>query len=70
MEKRKRRSFSPEFKNDAACLVLDQDYSYAEASRALEVHENTLRIWVKQLESKRIGITPRTKSLNNWQHNL
>ena len=67
MEKRKRRSFSPEFKNDAACLVLDQDYSYAEASRALEVLENTLRIWVKQLESERIGITPKSKALSPEQ---
>ena len=51
MEKRKRWSFNSEFKNDTACLVLDQDYSYAEASREVDVHENTLRIRVEQLES-------------------
>jgi transposase len=37
---RKRRSFTPEFKQETACLVLDQGYSIAEASRSLNVGEN------------------------------
>ncbi len=34
---RKRRSFSTEFKQEAATLVLDQGYSIAAASRSLDV---------------------------------
>ena len=30
---KQRRTFSPEFKRDAADLVLKQDYSFIEASR-------------------------------------
>ncbi|MBS3804854.1 MAG: transposase [Oleiphilaceae bacterium] len=40
---RKPRSFTPEFKQGTACLVLDQGYTVAEASRALNVGENALR---------------------------
>jgi transposase len=61
--RRQRRSFSPEFKHDAASLVLDQGYSMAEAGRAVDVHENTLRKWVQQLESERGGNTPKSKAL-------
>jgi transposase len=39
----KRRSFTPDFKQEAAFLVLDQGYSIAEASRSLDVGENALR---------------------------
>ncbi|XKG95554.1 transposase [Marinospirillum sp.] len=34
---KKRRSFSPEFKQEAASLVLDQDYTFAQASRSLGI---------------------------------
>ncbi len=44
---RKRRTFSPEFKKEAACLVLDQGYSIAQASTSLGVGESALRRWVK-----------------------
>ena len=45
---RKRRSFTPEFKQEAACLVLDQGYSVIEACRALNIGESALRRWVKR----------------------
>lgn len=32
---RQRRTFSPEFKQQATCLVLDQGYSHMEASRSV-----------------------------------
>ncbi|MEZ8029321.1 transposase, partial [Enterovibrio norvegicus] len=50
---RQRRSFSAEFKLEAACLVIDQGYSIAEASRSLNVGETGLRRWVTQLEQER-----------------
>ena|SRR5690625_5209310 len=55
---RKRRTFTPEFKREAARLVLDQGYSIAEASTSLGVVDSVLRRWVKQLSEERQGITP------------
>jgi transposase len=43
---RKRRSFTPEeFIQEAVCLVLDQGYTIAEASRSLNVDKSALRRW-------------------------
>ncbi|OFC72752.1 transposase [Alteromonas confluentis] len=68
--KRQRRSFSPEFKHDSASLVVDQGYSMTEASRAVDVHENTLRKWVRQLEAERGGSTPKSKALTPEQQRI
>lgn len=68
--RRQRRSFSLEFKQDAASLVLDQGYSLVEAGRTVYVHENTLRKWVKQLESERNGNTPIAKALTPDQQRI
>ncbi|WP_153016081.1 transposase, partial [Pseudomonas syringae] len=46
---KQRRTFSPEFKREAADLVLKQDYSFIEASRSLGVGESALRRWVDQV---------------------
>lgn len=54
----KKPSFSPEFKEEAACLVLDKGYSIKEASEAMGVSNSALRAWVKQLQGERNGITP------------
>lgn len=54
----RRRSFTREFKLDAAGLVLDQGYSVREACQAMDVGETALRRWVKQLEQERHGVTP------------
>jgi len=53
-----RRYFSPEFKRESACLILDQGYSIAEACAAVGVGETALRRWVSQLKAERGGITP------------
>lgn len=44
-----RRSFSREFKVEAVRLVRERGVSVARAARDLDVHENLLRKWVKQL---------------------
>ena len=67
---RKRRSFTPEFKQEAACLVLDQGYTVTEASRSLDVGENALRRWVKQLSEERGGVTPKSKALTPEQQRI
>jgi len=66
----KRRTFSPEFKREAADLVLNQSYSYPEACEALGVGETALRRWVSQLSSERSGITPKTKALTPEQQQI
>jgi len=67
---RKRRSFTPEFKQEAACLVLDQGYSVIEACRALNIGESALRRWVKQLSEERVGVTPKSKALTPEQQRI
>ena len=68
--KRNRRSFTTEFKHEAACLVLDQGYSIPEASRSLDVGETALRRWVKQLQAERGGVTPQSKAMTADQQKI
>jgi transposase len=44
-----RRKFSREFKVEAVRLVRERGVSAAQAARDLDVHENVLRKWVKEL---------------------
>lgn len=67
---KKRRSFTPEFKQEAACLVLDQGYSISEASRSLDVSENVLRRWARQLKDERQGVTPKSRALTPEQQRI
>ena len=59
---RKRRSFSPEFKQEAASLVLDQGYTIPQASVSLGIGESAIRRWVNQLTEERDGVTPKAVS--------
>lgn len=59
---KRRRTFTPEFKREAACLVLDQGYSHIEAALLLSLVESALRRWVSQLQEERNGITPTSKA--------
>lgn len=67
---RRRRTFSAEFKHDAAALVLDQGYSMTEASKSLDVGTGTLRRWVSQLRAERGGETPKAKALTPEQREI
>ena len=67
---RQRRTFSTEFKHDAALLVLDQGYSVGEASRSLGIGETALRRWVYQLRIERDGGTPKSKALTPEQQKI
>jgi len=44
-----RRKFSREFKLEAVRLVKDRGVAVAQAARDLDLHENVLRKWVRQL---------------------
>ena len=46
-----RRKFSREFKVEAVRLVRERGVSVAQAGRDLDVHENVLRKWVKEISS-------------------
>ena len=67
---RKRRSFTPEFKQEAASLVLDQGYTIPQASTSLGVGESAIRRWVQQLTEEREGITPMGKALTPEQRRI
>lgn len=67
---RQRRTFPPEFKREAAGLVLDQGYSLTEAARSLDLVESALRRWVNQLQSERGGATPASKALPPEQQKI
>ena len=64
---KQRRSFSSEFKREAADLVLKQNYSYIEASRSLGIGESALRRWVDQIQKEHKGVTPQSKALTPEQ---
>lgn len=67
---KQRRSFTPEFKREAASLVLDQGYSCIEAARSLGLVESALRRWVNQLQAERGGVTPASKALTPEQQRI
>ncbi|GKW41802.1 hypothetical protein PEC301879_16600 [Pectobacterium carotovorum subsp. carotovorum] len=55
MTGRNRRNFSPEFRLEAAQLVLDQLYTVA---IAMNVGKSTMDKWVRQLKEERAGKSP------------
>lgn len=62
--------FYPEFKREAASLVLDQGYSHIEAARSLGLVESALRRRVSQLQQERGGVTPTSKALTPEQQKI
>lgn len=67
MTKKIRRTFSAEFKLEAAQLVLDQDYTVIEASEAMNVGKSTMDKWVRQLNTERKGITTKATPMTPEQ---
>ncbi len=67
---RSRPTYSIEFKNDAACLVLDKGYTLSEGCKAVGVGDTALRRWVNQLRVERNGITPKSKAMTAEQKKI
>ncbi|MDO6443457.1 IS3 family transposase [Marinobacter sp. 2_MG-2023] len=67
---RKRRSFSPEFKQEAASLVLDQGHTIPQASVSLGIGASAIRRWVNQLTEERDGVTLKGKALTPEQRRI
>lgn len=53
-----KRRYSAEFKQEAASLVLDQNYTVADACEAMGIGQTAMRRWVDQLRLERDGVTP------------
>lgn len=53
-----RRQFSREFKLEAVKLVKERGVSIAQASRDLDVHENVLRKWVRDVTTDPVHAFP------------
>lgn len=53
-----RPTFSPEYRLNAAQLVVDQNYSVNEAAQAMNVGKSTMDKWVRQLRAERAGKSP------------
>ncbi|MCV8380944.1 IS3 family transposase [Escherichia coli] len=58
MNKKTKRTFTPEFRLECAQLIVDKGYSYRQASEAMNVGSTTLESWVRQLRRERQGTTP------------
>ena len=48
----RRRTFSREFKREAVRLVTERGVAVAQAAKDLDVHENVLRKWVRELREE------------------
>lgn len=60
----------PEFKRNAAPLVLDQSYSHVDACRPVGVAESVLRRWVDQLQLERRCVTAQSTALTPEQQRI
>ncbi len=67
---RKRRTFTTEFKCEAASLVLDKGYSVPEAAKSLGLGETAVRRWAQQLEEERNGGTPTVRAMTPEQQRI
>ena len=59
MKTRPKRNYSPEFRLEAAQLVVDQNYTVREAADAMSVGYSTMDKWVRQLRQERNGEIPK-----------
>ena len=56
----KKRNFSPEFRLEAAQLVVDQGYTVKAACDAMGVGKSTMEYWVRRLRAERSGKAPQS----------
>jgi transposase len=62
----RRRRFTREFEVEGVKLVWEREISVAQAARDLDVHENVLRKWVKELGSD--PVQDRVNSAGSGRH--
>lgn len=78
MNKKTRPTFTPEFRLEAAQLVVDQHYSVREAAEAMGVGKSTMDKWTRQLRTERSGgqitsatpITPDQRKIRELENRI
>ncbi|WP_428637449.1 transposase, partial [Shewanella sp.] len=65
-----RKTFSPEFRLEAAQLVVDQHYTVRAACEAMGVSKSTMESWVRQLRQERQGKTPKATAMTDEQRRI
>lgn len=63
MKKNTRATFSPEFRLEAAQLVVDQGRTIRDAAQAMGVGHSTMDKWVRQLRYEREGKRPKASPM-------
>ena len=63
MQRRTRPTFKPEFRLEAAQLVVDQGYSVREAAEAMNVSKSAIDNWVRQLRQECRGDSPQASPM-------
>jgi transposase len=66
----KNRTFSPEFRLEAAQLVVDQGYTVRAACDAMGVGKSTMEYWVRKLRSERVGKVPKGEAMTTEQREI
>ena len=66
----RRAAFTPEFRLEAAQLVVDQDYMVKGAAEAMGVGKSTMYKWVRQLRNERKGISRSATPLTPGQRKV
>jgi transposase len=66
----RRRTFTPEFKLEAAQLVVEQNYSIREAANAMNVGKSTMEKWVRQLRNELNGTATHPTALTPDQRKI
>lgn len=66
-----KKIYPPEFKKEAASLVLDQGYTRKAACEAMWVGTTALDRWIRQLREEREGKTPeKSAAITDPQHEI
>jgi transposase-like protein len=53
-----RKKFSPEFKDEAVKMVIEESRPIAQVAREIQVHEGTLGSWVSRYRQEHVGEEP------------
>ncbi|MDC0598612.1 IS3 family transposase [Gammaproteobacteria bacterium] len=70
MTRKKRTTYSQDFKLEAAQLVVDQNYSIREAAEAVNVGKSTIDKWARQLRQERNGSSTMPHALTPDQRKI
>jgi len=70
MSKRTKPTFTPEFRLEAAQLVVDQGRYIREAADAMGVGKSTMDKWVRQLREERQGGSPKATPMTPDQRRI